>query len=683
MSKLKPVYCYLIIILITYLIFQNSLSGEFVFDDESVIVNNQSITSLSSIPKFFTAEDGFHKVIGRYYRPIVSTTYALDYSLHGLKPYGFHLTNIIIHIISCLLLFKILSLLFWRYKYRNLFALFSTLIFAAHPVHTEAVAWISGRTDSLVTMFFFASFLFYIEYTKDMKFVNEDHTLHSIKSNSVWYLVLSLLFYFTGLLTKEMIITMPVIIFAYDFIYRKKDLNYFKKNITVYTLFAGVTLIYLVIRYILLKDIPERESYLYFYGKEIYTAVGTMLKTVPVYFRLLFAPFGLLYHYNGVIADAKSIADSDVILSALFILLLIFLSIYFYKKDSIISFCIIFFLVTLLPVMNIIPTMNLMAERFLYLTSFSLVLLVCHISLLGSAKRDFSFLTLGLIIIIISLSYLTYIRNEDWKSNTALYSTGKGVNGSVLLVNSANMLANEKKYDDAAVLYKKAIEIRDNNVLAHHNLGLVYLLRGSLDSATFQIKRGIALDSLAPDGYFQMASIYNTEGKTDEAIYMLEKLQTIAPNYKESASILENIKSRKSNGEKSQSKSDPEKESKDAKLALLQKRSYQYFTEKKYEEAIKDLKEMITLNSDPKAVSGLMNNVAMCYSQLKDSENEEKYFLESLKLDGQNMNALNGIMNFYLLQNKNDKAIEYLNRLLKINPDDLNFRRMLDSLKAK
>ena len=89
---------------------------------------------------------------------------------------------------------KILSLLFWRYKYRNLFALFFNFDICRTSGAYQAVAWIGGRTDSLVTMFFFFHFVFIIEYTKDMKFVNEDHTLHSIKSNSVWYLVLSLYF---------------------------------------------------------------------------------------------------------------------------------------------------------------------------------------------------------------------------------------------------------------------------------------------------------------------------------------------------------------------------------------------------------------------------------------------------------------------------------------------------------
>ncbi|MBK9404326.1 MAG: hypothetical protein IPN57_07310 [Ignavibacteria bacterium] len=442
---MKSVYSYLAIILITFLVFYNSLSNEFVFDDESVIQNNQSITSTDNIPKFFTAEDGFHKVIGRYYRPIVSTSYAIDFSIWGLNPYGFHLTNIIIHILSCLLLYKILSMLFWRYKYRNLFALFSTLIFAVHPVHTEAVSWISGRTDSMVTMFFFASFLFYIEYTKELRFESKEHSLQTVKGNRTIYLIMSLFFYSLGLLTKEMIVTMPLVILAYDFIYRKKDFDYIKKHIYVYASFAGITLIYLLLRYYLLMDIPERESYLYFFGKDFTVTIGTMIKTIPVYFRLLFAPFQLLYHYNGVIADAKTLIDSEVLLSAAFIIVLIYLSYIFYKKDSIVSFCIAFFLITLLPVMNFIPSMNLMAERFLYMVSFCLVLLICHISLLGSAKRDFTILIFGLTIIVISLSYLTYVRNEQWKDNNTLYMTGNNVNGTVLLVNSGNILCKSEK----------------------------------------------------------------------------------------------------------------------------------------------------------------------------------------------------------------------------------------------
>ena len=161
--------CSAIIVIWTLLIYYNSLNGEFVFDDESVVQNNESITSLSNIPKFFTADEGFHKVIGKYYRPIVSTSYTIDYAIWGLNPLGYHITNLLIHIIACLLLLLILAHLFRGHKYTLLFSLLATLIFASHAVHTEAVSWISGRTDSLVTLFFFASFYFYVKFDSDRK----------------------------------------------------------------------------------------------------------------------------------------------------------------------------------------------------------------------------------------------------------------------------------------------------------------------------------------------------------------------------------------------------------------------------------------------------------------------------------------------------------------------------------
>jgi len=680
LNKFIPFFCYITIIIVTYAVFQNSLSNDFVFDDESVIIGNASIQNLSSIPKFFTADEGFHKVIGRYYRPIVSSTYALDYYIWGLDPYGFHLTNVIIHIISCLLLFKIFRVLFWRYKYRNLISLLSTLIFAVHPIHTEAVSWVSGRTDSLVTLFFFGSFLFYLEFTKEQEYHKEDNSLHRITKKNYLYLAISLIFYAAGLLTKEMIVTMPVIIILYDFVYRKKDLKYFKANLINYILFIGVTLIYFVVRYELLKDIPERENYLYFIGKNYDIVIGTMLKTVPVYFRLLFAPFPLLYHYNGVIPDAKSIIDWSVILSVVFIAFLVFLSVYFYRKDSIISFCILFFFVSLLPVMNIVPTMNLMAERFLYFTSFAFALLICHLAMVGSSKRDFTMLTLGMVVIISSLSYLTYKRNSEWKDNNTLYMSASGVEGSVILVNEGNIFANSKKYDEAEVFYKKAIELRDNNLLAHHNMGLIYLMRGHLDSAKIKFKKGISIDSLAPDGYFQLATLYNLQNKKDSAVIMLEKLQTITPNYRESEKILKSLKEGGDSAPELIPKGFENDGTRNYQIDMLQKRSYKYFTEKKYPEAIEDLNRLISLNTDASTISGFMNNIAMCYAEMNKPDLEEKFFLEAVKKDPKNLNAVNGLSAFYLKSGNKDKAKEYLKMALKLNPGDENAKRKLDSL---
>jgi tetratricopeptide (TPR) repeat protein len=676
----NTVLLYFLLTVITFLLFYNTLPNEFVFDDESVIVNNSALTDLSNIPEYFTGSEGFHKVIGKYYRPVVSTSYTIDYALWGLKPGGFHFTNILIHITASLILFNILLHLFGNYKNGILYSFIGALIFAVHPVHTEAVSWVSGRTDSMVTLFFFASFLYYLKYSGII------FTSHAGKKENTInppdhkrFLLFSLIFYVLGLLSKEMIVTMPVIIILFDLVYRKKPLSFIKKNLPVYGLFIGVTIVYVFVRYLILKDIPDRDTYLYFYDKDGMTAFATMMKTIPVYFKLLFFPVGLLYHYNGTMPDAFSLLEVNVLLSVMFIFILLALAVIFYKKDSVISFCILFFFVTLLPVLNIVPTMNFMAERFLYMTSFAVSVFGCYLLTKFAGTKNKNALISIFVIVIIAFAYLTFERNKDWKDNDTLYLSAEGIDGNVLLVNIGNIHANRQEYDAAEPLYRRAIAIRDNSVLANHNLGLIFLIKGELDSAEHYISRGIEIDSLAPDGYFQLASIYRARGNTGEAIRMLEKLQEIIPNYKESAALLQQLQAGNIEGQ-ILPPGVPDN-FKSEELNLLQNRSFQYYQEKKYAEAIKDLEKLIEMSDDPAAISGYLNNIGLCYYDMGNLDEAGNNFNEALKLNPQNVNALNGLAEVMLKRNNRAKAMEYYNKILQINPGDENARSKLDSLK--
>lgn len=683
MSNIKSSYCYILIAVVTLVVFLNTFQNDFVFDDESVVQNNTSITSLSIIPKYFTGEEGFHKVIGKYYRPIVSATYAIDYALYGLSPKGFHITNVIIHLIASLLLFKIFYLLFAKSKYGSLISLVVTLLFVVHPIHTEAVSWVSGRTDSIVTLFFFASFLYYIKFSNS-------------ENSNTKFLFLSVVYYFIGLLSKEMIVTMPVIILLYDFVYLKKPLSYFKQNIKTYLLFAGVTIFYFIIRYLALKDVPDRLNYMYFVGKDMSVVLLTMLKTIPVYFKLLFYPVNLLYHYNGVLPDSNSF-DTNVILSLLFVIAMIAGVIILYKKESKISFALLFFLVTLTPVMNVIPTMNFMAERFLYLTSFALsltmgVLIVKYIN----EKNKPAILMLCALVLFV-FSFLTIGRNAEWKTNDILYKTADGVDGNVLLVNAGNIYANNKNYDEAAKRYRRAIEIRDNALLAHHNLGLIHMIHGNLDSAEIEIKKGISIDSLAPDGYFQLAQIYQMKNRKDEAVAMLEKLQAVSPDYKQSQSMLAALKMPGQNNPNGVPNGMPNEMPNNMPpnmpggnapnqdvmqvIQLKEKSSFDNYSNKNFREAIKDLEELIELN--PQLKSGYLNNIGMCYQELKDRKKALQYFNEAIEVDPKNINALSGAAETYLKLGDKAKAIELFRQIITLSPDNPYAKSKLDSLNKK
>src|SRR4030095_6154218 len=236
-SKDKTLAYYIILAVISFAVYANSLSNDFVFDDESVVLGDPTITALSNIPKYFTGEQGFHKVIGRYYRPVVSASYAIDCAIWGLKPFGFHLTNVLIHVINCLLLYTLLTLMFEKSqsKFKDSAILIGAVIFALHPIHTEAVSWVSGRTDSLSCTFFFAAFIYYFKYSENSGYRN---------------LSLLLLFYLLALLAKEMAITLPAVIILYDIIVaRRIDLKkLWQEKFPVYSSLIGFSLLYLILR---------------------------------------------------------------------------------------------------------------------------------------------------------------------------------------------------------------------------------------------------------------------------------------------------------------------------------------------------------------------------------------------------------------------------------------------------
>jgi len=242
------------------------------------------------------------------------------------------------------------------------------------------------------------------------------------------------------------------------------------------------------------------------------------------------------------------------------------------------------------------------------------------------------------------------------------------------------MYANKKNYAEAEKRYRRAIEIRDNSVLAHHNLGLIFLIKGNIDSAEIKFKKGISIDSLAPDGYFQLSNIYQQKGNIPEAIRMLEKLQTIVPNYRDSKNILDMLKSNPGNTQ-GEIPGNITNGAQNNQITIYEKRSFQYYQEGKFEEAIKDLNEAVKLN--PASASGYLNNIAMCYLALNKKDMAKEYFNKAIEKDNKNINAYGGLADVYLQEGNNSKAKEVYAKILSINPQDMNAKNKLDSLNRK
>ncbi|MFI5211263.1 MAG: tetratricopeptide repeat protein [Ignavibacteria bacterium] len=666
-KKDSTLFFYIILAVITFALYANSLSNEFVFDDESVVMGDESLTKLSNIPKYFTGEQGFHKVIGRYYRPVVSASYNIDFALWGLKPFGFHLTNVLIHVINVLLFLRLLLLMFSGSvsKFKNYGILIGAVLFALHPIHTEAVAWVSGRTDSLSCTFFFASFIYYFKYSS-----NENNR----------NLILTLLFYLLALLSKEMAITLPVVIILYDLVINKQSIrSAFKEKLKIYSAFIILSVLYFILRWVVLKDVPQRESYFYFYGKDLATAFFTMLQTIPIYFKLAVFPYGMLYHYGGYLPYVSSPFEATVIFSIIFLLIIGFAAFYLFKRMPFVSYSILFFFITLLPVMNIIPTMNFMADRFLYIPSAFLSFAVIAVILKYYTPQKSGLVITVSAVVLIAFGAMTISRNADWKTNDILFMSCDGKPGSVLYVNIGNIYANKGDYRKAEVYYRKAIELRIGSVLANNNLGKLFLISGNYDSAYYYMHQGYLLDTLSPEPMHSMALLNAKFEKLPEAILWLEKIQSVAPNYMNSLQMLEELKARQKMGSvnpNSNTNADPDVMN---KTAELEKSSYEHYQKKEYDAAIKELEELIKLS--PSMASGYYNNIGMCYMDNGKFSEAIESFGMSVKENPKFSSGYNNLGTCYEKLGDISKAKDNYKKAVEADPNNQSAKQNLEKLK--
>jgi len=666
-KSLYPLF-YIITGIAAFIVFANSLGNDFVFDDESVVLGDPTITTLSSIPNYFTGAQGFHKVIGRYYRPVISSSYAIDYSIWKYNAFGFHFTNVLIHIINSLLFLKLLLLIFnpslnnnHMAKQFNFYAvLVGALIFAVHPIHTEAVAWVSGRTDSLSCTFFFAAFIYYIKYSENPAIKN---------------IVLLLLFYMLALLAKEMAITLPVVIILFDFIYNRFD---FKKMLNekriVYLLLILLSFMYMLLRWAVLKDVPERITYNYFYGKDFAVTAFTMLQTIPLYFRLTIAPYDMLYHYSGYMPYRESLLQIPVIFSIVFIFIVSGAAVSLIKKIPALSFSLLFFFITLIPVLNIIPTMNFMADRFLYIPSVMVSLAFISLAYKYYSENRTGTIYSAAAVIILVYTYMTVMRNADWKNNDTLFLSAENRPGTVTNVNIGNIYANKKQYDIAETYYRRAIDIRKETVLANSNLGKIFLIKQNYDSAYYYMHEAYLLDTLSPEPMHALAQLNASFEKFPEAIFWLEKIQKVTPGYMNSDKMLTELKN------KQQVQQMPKLDLENSKkAAILEQSSYKNYQDKNFTKAIEELTELVKIN--PAGAPGYYNNRGMCYIELGNYKDAIKSFELSLEGNPDFSTAYNNLGDCYDKMGDKEKARAYYKKALELDPNNNAAKMNLERLK--
>ncbi|UCC94801.1 MAG: tetratricopeptide repeat protein [Candidatus Omnitrophota bacterium] len=490
----------IVIVLVGFGVYANSFRGEFILDDDPLIRNNIFVRSSSPVSSIFTKDIG--ESSGKklsFWRPLQILTYRVEYSLFKLNVTGYHLTNITLHIAVALMLYWLVSLLFGD---RGL-SFLTSIFFVIHPIHTEAVSYISGRADSLVVLFMLLCFICYIKYLD--------------KKNFALYICM-LCSYTLALLSRENSLVLPVLLLLYHYTFRKK--------IEFFGLFSltGIAAVYGLLRFTFLKSLLP-----------YFTVSYTLLQRIPGFFvaltnylKLLVVPFPLHMEYGNKIF---AINDIRAIIGVVILLALI-LCAFRTRKNKLIFFAVFWFLIALVPQSNLYPIGAYMAEHWLYLASIGFFLVVGRLLASSYRKRKISTVIL-IVTFITSLGVLTIKQNTYWQDSIGFYErTLQYEPASFGAYNNLGLIYQGMgKYDEAITYYKKAIEINPNFAESYNNIGLIFYRLAKYNEAIPFYEMAIKVNQKYAEGYSNLGALYSKVGNTDKAIALLKRALEISPHY--------------------------------------------------------------------------------------------------------------------------------------------------------
>ena len=488
---------------IGFIIYANSIFGEFLYDDEILVEKNVNIRSLAGVRSAFTENMG--SATGKkfnFYRPIQMISYVIDYSLYESGEVGYHVTNILLHISASLLLFWFIHTLFGD----TALSVLTSLFFLVHPVHVGAVAYLSGRADSISAIFLLIGLVLYIKE-------------QSLKRPGLYMLML--LCYVLALLSKESSIIFPALLFLYHFTFKKKI--EVRSSLPVLI----ITVLYIVLRISFLKSFffyPETQTNFVFRLPGFFVAVTN-------YVKLLLFPINLHMEYSN---EIFSFFDAKAISGLLSTALIMFYSFKKRHQKTLFFFCVFWFFITLLPVANIYPINAYMAEHWLYLPSIGFFTLLAALACYLYRKTGFRIPAFFVVsLIVFSYSFATIRQNSYWEKPKTFFErtlifaplSPKALNGL------GNEYTKEGNYDRAIVLYKKAIANNPDYADSYNNLGYIYAALKKYRQARSLFEKAISINPGYRDAYCNLGSIHALENERDRAIVLFKKALEIDPYY--------------------------------------------------------------------------------------------------------------------------------------------------------
>jgi len=531
MTKMKHVINLILICAVGLIIYSNTFHVPFQCDEDPLIKNNPIVKDLSYFiePSRVSGLEQYGALKTRY---IGFLTFAFNYKLHGLDVTGYHVVNILIHVLNTFLYYFLVLLTFNTpflmgsrlRRYSETVALFSSLLFISHPIQTEAVTYIYQRLASLVTFFYLLSLVSYVK-----------SRLSSGRTGHVGLYLLSVVSAIMGMTTKENAFTLPIMIVLYEFFFLDDSLrNRILRFIPLILTMGIIPLAHL--------DLAEKANFMGMAKvmQQLDSASAgisrisrlsylfTEFRVIVTYLRLLIFPVNQNFYYEY--PWLHSFTDRQVFLSFLFLLTVICTGtylLYLSKKKPelrLITFGIFGFFIAISVESSIIPLPLFIDEYRVYLPSIFLFTSAVSGAFLISenikSKRAHTVIISFLIIISVLLAVATYFRNTIWASSISLWEdTVRKSPGDVNAHNNLGRSYDDSgKYDKAIEQYLVAARLDPRDGHTFYDLGIDYMAIGMIDAAIEAYEVAINRQSQFPEAYNNLGTAFAVKGMFDEAM---------------------------------------------------------------------------------------------------------------------------------------------------------------------
>jgi len=525
-----------IIAAFAFLLYVQSISFGYVLDDEASISKNHLVQEgFKGIPTLMVTDSWHGNDVGvkiPIYRPGSFVLFAAEWQLFPDNPAMYHLVNVILYALTCWLLFLLLTRLMPGKTI--LFPFICTLLYVAHPIHTEVVNNIKSADEMLCFLFALLASL---------------SALHYAQERSPVKLILMGLFYFISVFSKEtgivFLVGIPMMLYFFT------DTR-LKSLLTITAVLGGVVIPYFLIRSHVLQYVPAYDhsplvNALYA-TSDFISQRATALFILLRYEVLLLVPHPLSYNYDYAQIPIKSIANPMVLLSILIQLALAVYAFINFKKKNIVAFAILFFFLTMSPIANILLIIaSTLGERLLYIPSLGFcmaltffILKISKIDQESNESKTIKALTTSNPVLLISISLITllytvktFTRSMDWKSNVTLFGHDVKISDKSATAHyhwgnalTSQVYENEKdpgkkaQYLDLAIEeYKTAINIFPDYVDAYLHIGDAFSKKQDFDHAIEYIEKYNEFVNYSnPDMLRYLVQLYDQGGQLDKGI---------------------------------------------------------------------------------------------------------------------------------------------------------------------